>query len=200
VPIDLSLELDFGFAELVLAGPAERNLNGKTRIATSFPNLTKLFCEGKGMEAEIIEMKGGVELAPKLGIADLIVDLSSSGETLRMNHLQPIETVLKSRACLFKRAGEYLPQVEKFVTALKSVIEAQEKKFLFANTPKSILGELSSIAPGLSGPTIMSILGREDLCAIQVIINQSEVAHVIDQLKKRGASGILITNVEQVIP
>src|SRR5262249_18505798 len=103
--VDLLLPLDFGCAELVLATPKEFSLERlykeKIRIATAFPKLTRAFCTEQSIEADIIEMTGAVELAPKLGIADVIVDLTSSGETLRMNDLIVALRLLETRACLF---------------------------------------------------------------------------------------------------
>lgn len=204
---DLLLPLDFGSAELVLAAPQEFLLDGlysrKIRIATSFPKLTLEFCKKQKIEADLIEMAGAVELAPKLGIADVIVDLTTSGETLRMNNLIPLLSLLKTKACLFaSRSGKarFHLEIEKITTAFESILRAHEKKFLIANAPKSSLSEILKITPGLSGPTIMSILGREDLCAIQVVIDEKESSEMINQLKRLGATGILVTNVEQIIP
>jgi ATP phosphoribosyltransferase len=204
VNIELLLPLDFGCAELILAVPkefpVERIYNEKIRIATSFPKLTRQFCVQQQIDADIIEMSGAVELAPKLGVADAIVDLTTSGETLRMNDLIGVISLLKTQACLFAHPSKKChSDVDKVVTAFRSILVAHEKKFLIANAPKASLQALMSIAPGLSGPTFTSILGRDDLCAIQVVIDVKEIAHVIDKLKKLGATGILITNVEQVV-
>ncbi len=205
VDIEMLLPLDFGTAELVLAAPRGFSIEDlykrKIRIATSFPNLTRAFCQAQGIEADIIEMSGAVELAPKLDVADAIVDLTTSGETLRMNDLVQLISLLESRACLFaSKSRTCNGAVDKIVTAFQSVLLAHEKKFLIANAPKACLPELVNIAPGLSGPTFTSILGRDDLCAIQVVIDERQTAEIIDKLKKLGATGILVTNVEQVVP
>jgi len=173
------------------------------KIATSYPQITKSFCDTKRIQADIINMSGAVELAPKLGLADAIVDLTSSGETLRMNDLFPLMTIFESKACLFANKEKLLNErkkIDQIVMALQSVLMAYEQKFLIANLPKKSLSDLAAIAPGLSGPTVMSILGREDLCAIQVVVNSREMTGVIDQLKKLGASGLLVTKIEQMVP
>jgi ATP phosphoribosyltransferase len=203
--LKMLLPLDFGCAELVLAAPhafqIERLHSEKIRVATSFPSLTRRFCAEQHIIADIIEMSGAVELAPKLGVADVIVDLTTSGETLRMNDLIPITTLFETRACLFANPAKSCDQdVDKIITAFQSILLAHEKKFLIANAPKACLPSLISVVPGLSGPTFTSILGREDLCAIQVVINAGDVAEVIAKLKRLGATGILLTNVEQVVP
>lgn len=204
--VEMLLSLDFGHAQLVLAGPESFSKDDfgikKIKIATSFPFLTKKFCQEKKIDADIIEMSGAVELAPKLGIADVIVDLVSSGETLRMNNLVPLIDILQTNACLFRNSNnsKFSSEINKIVTALQSILFAHEKKFLIANAPKASLDALLNIAPGLSGPTVTSILGREDLCAIQVVIDANESTEMIDQLKRLGATGILITNVERMVP
>jgi ATP phosphoribosyltransferase len=207
VYVEQILDLDFGQAELVLAISKDLDkdqlFSKRIKIATSYPKITKAFCKDRGLEADVIEISGAVELAPKLGLADAIVDLTSSGETMRMNNLQPVMTILSTKACLFANAKQVQkdrPKVDKILIALKSVLLAHEQKFLIANIPKKSLAELSTVVPGLSGPTIMSILGREDLCAIQVVVNSREMTDVIDRLKKLGASGILVTNIEQIVP
>ncbi len=144
-------------------------------------------------------MSGAVELAPKLGLADAIADLTSSGETLKMNDLVVLKTLLETKACLFskKEGGK---NIDPILMALRAVLAAKNQKFLIANLPKKSLADLSRIAPGLSGPTVMSILGRDDLCAIQVVVNGLEMTGIIGQLKQLGASGILVTNIEQMVP
>ena len=204
--VESALALDFGHAKLILAASKEMSreilLSKPLKIATSYPVLTRIFCLDQGIRADIIDLSGAVELAPKLGLADAIVDLSSSGETLRMNDLYPLWTILETQACLFSRKEISIQKkewIDQVVMALESVIRAQEQKFLIANFPTSNLQMLSQVASGLSGPTVMSILGRKDLCAIQIVINTREVAGVINKLKRLGASGILVTNIEQMV-
>lgn len=207
VALEQILELDFGQGELVLAVTKEFDkkllFSKRLRIATSYPKITQAFCEAQNINADFIDMTGAVELAPKLGLSDAIVDLTSSGETLRMNDLHPIMTIFKTEACLFankKKMRSERKIIDQIVMALQSVLMAYEQKFLIANLPKRCLAELTAIVPGLSGPTVMSILDRADLCAIQVVVNKREMTGVIDQLKSLGASGILVTNIEQMVP
>ena len=207
VYVEKILDLDFGQAELVLAFSKDFDqqqlFSKRLKIATCYPKITRDFCKDRGIQADIIEISGAVELAPKLGLADAIVDLTSSGETMRMNDLQPALTLLNTKACLFANSEKFQKEkkrIDKVLTALGSVILAHEKKFLIANVPKKSLPEICAIVPGLSGPTLMSILGREDLCAIQVVVDGREIAEAIDRLKKLGASGILVTNIEQMVP
>lgn len=122
------LELDFGQASLVLAASKsfdKGDLWSKSlSIATSYPNITQAFCKGHGINADIIEMSGAVELAPKLGLADAIADITSSGETLRINDLYPLMTLFESKACLFANKGKFAlekERIEHIVMALQSV-------------------------------------------------------------------------------
>jgi ATP phosphoribosyltransferase len=207
VEIEQILELDFGQAKLVLAVSKdfckEDLFSKRLKIATSYPKITRAFCEAKGIQADIIDMSGAVELAPKLGLADAIVDLTSSGETLKMNDLFSLMTLFETKACLFankEKARTERKQFDQIIMAFQSVLMAKNQKFLIANLPKKSLIDLSAVVPGLSGPTVMSILGRDDLCAIQVVVNDREMTEVIDQLKMLGASGILVTNIEQMVP
>lgn len=207
VRVSKILEFDFGHGELVLAVgkdfDTKQMFSKPMRIATSYPKVTKAFCTLQGIKADIIDMSGAVELAPKLGLAEAIVDLTSTGETLRMNDLLPIMTLFETKACLFANMDNPCgknKKIEQIVMALQSVLTAYEQKFLIANLPKVNLSQLAAVAPGLSGPTVMSIWGREDLCAIQVVVSGRDTTRVIDQLKKLGASGILVTNIEQMVP
>ncbi len=202
--IERILDLDFGLAQLVLAVAKEQDLNSKRlRIATCYPRMAQFFCEQEGIEADIIAMSGAVELAPKLGLADAIIDLMSSGETIRMNDLLPVKTLFSTQACLFanpQKLQESREKIDELVMALQSVLLAHEQKFLIANIPKASLDALSTIVPGLSGPTVMSILGQSDLCAIQVVVSSRQISEVVVKLKKLGATGILLTNIEQIVP
>lgn len=207
VEVEQILELDFGQAKLVLAVSKdvwqEDLFSKRLKIATSYSNITRAFCDAKGIQADIIDMSGAVELAPKLRLADAIVDLTSSGETLKMNDLVSVMTLFETKACLFANKKKVRTDRKKFdqiIMALQSVLMAKNQKFVIANFPKKRLADLSAVVPGLSGPTVMSILGRDDLCAIQVVVNDREMTGVIDQLKMLGASGILVTNIEQMVP
>ncbi|MFC1690873.1 ATP phosphoribosyltransferase [Nanoarchaeota archaeon] len=205
------LDLDYGGCELVLAAPKTKKIKTiaelkkikNSRIATSFPNITKTFLDLNKVKAEIIEMSGAVELAPKLGIADAIVDLSSSGETLKINDLAPVQTIMESTACLFANKDSMKKKkddVNRVKTALDSVLFADEKKYLMANIPKKSMGKVKTIIPGLSSPTIMPLMGTDDLFAVQAVVDEKDTANIVEKLKKLGATGILILNIEQLTP
>lgn len=202
ISADEAMACGFGRAELVLAAPKDVTLTqlkkGACRIATSFPRLTEDFCKREGIEATVIEMDGSVELAPKIGIADAIVDLSSTGESLRMNDLNILDTVMETEACIFTKTN--IPEDAKvLIHACESVLAAKGKMFLLANAPRDQLSSIRNIVPGLTSPTITSVFGDELMCAIQVVVDQTSIPKVIYELKKLGAEGILVSSLERII-
>lgn len=194
-------ELDYGQCSLVLAVPerskirSKRGLKGK-RIATMFPNLTKKYLKG----TEIVRVSGSTEVAPYLGIAEGIVDLTSSGTTLKINKLRVVETFMGSRACVICRRGEKREGVANVSSAIKSVAEARGKKYLMANVERENLEAVRRIMPGMGGPTIMQILGEEEFFAVHSVVDEHVVFDVVKKLKKAGAKDILVTPIERIIP
>ncbi|MCU4716512.1 ATP phosphoribosyltransferase [Halapricum hydrolyticum] len=198
------LDLEFGRCKLVLAAPedgdidAVSNLDGG-RIATEFPNVTREFLDEQGVDADITEVSGATELTPHVDIADAIVDITSTGTTLRMNRLSVVADVLESSVRLFARedvrADEKVQQIE---TALGSVLSAEGKRYLMMNVPTDALDEVEEVLPGMGGPTVMDIAGKEDV-AVHAVVDDSEVFETINALKSVGASDILVTEIERLV-
>ncbi len=196
------LELEFGACALVLAVPSAgpmtsvEELAGR-RIATAFPNLTERFLADAGVEAQVITVRGAVEVTPQLGVSDAVVDLVASGSTLRLNGLRPIATLLESQAVLVSCDGAprgSLPLVE----MLRSVLEARGKEYVMMNAPASALEEIRSIIPGLSGPTVMP-LADPTMIAVHSVVERSTLWQLIPALKAVGAHDILVLPIERVV-
>lgn len=202
------MELDFGRCRLVAAVPDESSINdvkdvkdGCT-VATSFPKLTEEFFAKLGKRVRIAEVSGATEVAPQIGLADVITDLTETGSTLKLNHLKEIGTILESRAVLIANPDsmkEKKLRIEEVTGALDSVMNASRKRYLMANVPKDRLPNLKTLLPGISGPTIMPIMGREDMVAIHAVTNEDEVNAVITMLKSIGATGILVMPIERMV-
>jgi ATP phosphoribosyltransferase len=201
--VDL-LDLGFGSCRLVLAAPEDgevretADLDGKT-VATEFPNITYEHFAERGLDPEIVEVTGATELTPHVDMADAIVDITSTGTTLRMNRLEIIDEVLQSSVRLFAREDVVEdPKVEQIRTALQSVLSADGKRYLMLNAPEDRLEEIREALPGLGGPTVMDIAG-EGMVAVHVVVDERDVFETITEIKKLGASGILVTEIERLV-
>jgi len=201
--IDL-LDLEFGRCKLVLAAPEDgdiesvADLDGGT-VATEFPNVTRDFFADRDVEVDIAEVSGATELTPHVDIADAIVDITSTGTTLRMNRLEIVADVLESSVRLFAREDvvddEKVQQIE---TALASVLAADGKRYLMMNVPEEALDDVKDVLPGMGGPTVMDIAGKEDV-AVHAVVDDSDVFETINSLKDVGASDVLVTEIERLV-
>jgi ATP phosphoribosyltransferase len=198
------LDLEFGRCRLVVAVREDSGvrrvseLGPGARVATAFPNVTRSFFQGAGLEVQVIPMSGAAEVAPHLGIADVIVDLTSTGSTLKTNGMVEVETVMESTARLVTaRANDGL---ECLVTALESVLRAREQRYLMANVPRMALDRVKQVLPGISGPTVVDILNGGTMVAVHGVVPASKVFRVIGELKGLGGEGILVTRIERLMP
>ncbi len=200
--------LDYGTCRLVVAVPDESDVTDATQIedgctvATSFPNLTQEYFSNIGKNVKIATVTGATEVTPQIGLADVITDLTETGSTLKLNHLKEVGVVMESvavlignQASLEAKAG----RVEEITSAIDSVIAASRKRYLMANVPKDTLANLENLIPGVSGPTIMNIIGREDLVAIHAVVSEDAVNGIIAVLKEIGGTGILIVPIERMV-
>jgi ATP phosphoribosyltransferase len=205
------LDLQFGRCHLAVAVREEssvrnvRELEPGTRVATSFPRLSRRFFAGLGLEIQVASVSGAAEIAPHLGVADVIVDLVSTGSTLKVNGLREIGTILDSTAWLIANEGTVLDpekgeRVSELVTALESVIRARSKRYLMANVPRDRLDEVKKIIPGISGPTIVEIQNGGSWVAAHAVVDADRIYQTIIRLKAVGAEGILVTAIERLMP
>jgi ATP phosphoribosyltransferase len=202
--VDL-LDLEFGTCRLVLASPEEdgvgspEELSGGT-VATEFPRITRRYFEDIGVSPDVVEVSGATELTPHVDIADAIVDITSTGTTLRMNRLSVIDEVLESSVRLFADpAVAEDPKIDQIKTAFRSVLDADGKRYVMMNVPEDALEELKDRIPGMGGPTVMDIAGDGKL-AVHVVVDEREVFEVIPELKAAGASDVLVTEIERLVP
>ena len=196
------LKLGFGACSLVLAVPSAGPMSSVAdlagcRIATAFPILTARFLADAGVEAQIVTVRGAVEVTPQLGVSDAVVDLVASGSTLRLNGLRPIATLLESQAVLVARDGAPAGSLS-LVEMLHSVLEARGKEYVMMNAPTSALDRIRSIIPGLSGPTVMP-LADPAMIAVHSVVERSMLWQLIPDLKAAGARDILVLPIERVV-
>ena len=198
------LDLDYGRCRLVLAAPEDgditdpEQLAGKT-VATEFPNITEQYFEDQQIDTEIIEVTGATELTPHVEMADAIVDITSTGTTLRVNRLAILDEVLSSSVRLFAREETASDEkVRQLVTALESVLAANDKRYLMMNVAEENLAAVRDVIPGLGGPTVMDVAGSDDV-AVHAVVDERQVFEVINDLKSEGASDILVTEIERLV-
>lgn len=172
------------------------------RIATAHPNTTRRFFEGRGIPVDVIPISGAVEVAPRLGLAEAIVDLVSTGSTLVMNGLRPIGDVLESEAVLVANPSAHRQRAEQLGaidTMLAAVLAARDRKYLMMNAPAAKLAELEDLLPGLESPSIIP-LAHEGMVAIHSVVGTDDVWGLLPRLKAAGASGILVLPIEKLVP
>jgi ATP phosphoribosyltransferase len=211
-PLDELLDLGFGRCRLVVAvrddSPVTSvaTLPAETRVATVFPHITREFFAGQGRPVTLVPMSGAVEVAPHLGIADVIVDLTSTGSTLKTNGLRELVTIATSSARLVTRpggeTGRPTPEartLEELVTALSSVLRARGQRYLMANVPRTRLDEVKQVVPGINGPTVIDILNGGAYVAVHAVVAAATIYRTIADLKALGAEGILVTRIERLM-
>ena len=206
---DEILELNFGSCRMIVAAKEESHINkaeelpDNIKIATSFPTIARKYFDKLNKKVQITKVCGATEITPKLGLADIIVDITSSGSTLKNNNLKIIGEIMTSNAVIIAKPNlkkQKSSKLESFIRAIKSAIDAEEKKYLMANIPKAVLGEVKKIIPGLKSPTVVGLLDNDNEVAIHVVVNKKNIYENIDRLKQLGANGILIMTVDQMVP
>jgi ATP phosphoribosyltransferase len=202
------LKLDYGHCRLMLAIPEDLDFSGPAqlaglRLATSYPYLTRQYLESHGIEADIVTLNGAVEIAPSLGTADAIVDLVSTGTTLRANHLKAVDEVLNSQAALY-RSPDVLDQVseamlKRLLTRIQGVQQAAETKYVMLHAPRQRLAEITAILPGAESPTILSLENQPDRVVVHAVCTEQVFWEHLEELKAAGASAILVLPVEKML-
>lgn len=199
-------KLGFGKCRLSVAIPRNqqydsvKSLSGK-RIATSYPNLVQKFLADNNTEAEIHEISGSVEIAPGIGLADVVADLVSSGSTLFMNGLKEVETILQSQAVLIKNDkfnGEQLALLNKLLFRIQAVKKAKRNKYVLLNAPNDKLKEIISLLPGMKSPTVLP-LAESGWSSVHSVLSEDEFWERIEALKNAGAQGILVVPIQKMI-
>jgi ATP phosphoribosyltransferase len=204
-------DLGFGRCRLAVAAREESGITrvadipAGARVATVFPRVAARFFAERGQAVEIVAVSGAAEIAPHIGIADVIVDLVSTGSTLRVNGLREVETILESTARLIVADGSAaLPAdkqraIDELAAALTSVLRARGQRYLMANVPRDQLARVREIVPGLNGPTVIDIMNGGSMVAVHAVVAASAVYRTIAELKAIGAEGILVTRIERLM-
>jgi len=201
-------ELDFGHCRLSLAAPEGVNYEGvdslqNTRIATSYVGLLRSYLRKNDIEAEIVYLSGAVEIAPKLGRADYICDLVSTGSTLDANGLSEVDVLLQSEAVVIQTRAELSADkqalVDRMLQRLDGVIQVRESKYIMLHAPRASLAEIRALLPGSEAPTVMPLDGSDDKVAIHAVCRENVFWETLENLKAAGASSLLVLPVEKML-
>lgn len=199
-------KLGFGKCRLSVAVPRAYEYEGVSslagkRIATSYPVLVEKYLKENNVAAEIHEISGSVEIAPGIGLADVVADLVSSGSTLFMNGLKEVETILQSQAVLVRNQSldkERLDLLDKLLFRIKAVKKAKRNKYVLLNAPNNNLEKIISLLPGMKSPTVLP-LAESGWSSVHSVLSEDEFWDKIEQLKAAGAQGILVVPIEKMI-
>ncbi len=201
-------ELDFGHCRLSLAAPDGVEYDGpqsleNKRIATSYVGLLSNYLKENGIAAEAVYFSGAVEIAPKLGRAEYICDLVSTGSTLSANGLREVEVLLDSEAVVIqtqKPLGEAKQAlVDKILQRLDGVLQVRESKYIMLHAPKSALAEIRDLLPGSEAPTVLRLDGHDDKVAVHAVCRENVFWETLENLKAAGASSLLVLPVEKML-
>jgi len=205
--LPVTRELGYGRCRLAVAVPGDtpyqavEDLAG-LRVATAHPNVARSFFRERAVPVEVIALSGAVEVAPRLGLAEAIVDLVSTGSTLAMNGLRAIADVLPSEAILVTNPEAALQRSADLAaldTMVGAVIAARGRKYVMMNAPADHLVELEALLPGLESPSVIPLAHR-GMIAIHSVVGADDVWGLLPRLKAAGASGILVLPIEKIIP
>ena len=204
--INLVQKLGFAQCKLSLAIPKEENYNGiqyfeNKKVATSYPEILSNYFQKNNINAQIEKIGGSVEIAPGIGLSDGIFDIISTGSTLLTNGLKEVETVLESEAVLISSqnlSDENLELLNKLLFRINAVKEASESKYILLNAPNENLEKIINLLPGMKSPTVLP-LAESGWSSIHSVIKEDKFWDVIENLKKEGAQGILVLEIEKMI-
>lgn len=205
---DVVMPLGFGRCTLKLAVPPTLDYVGPgslqgLRIATSYPKILRRYLNEAGVQADIVTMRGAVEVAPRLKLASAICDLVSTGATLEANGLAPKETVLESQAVLIRSPVPPEPGLQHLLDSvierMAGVVSSQGAKYVMLNAPRSALAQITAILPGAGSPTVMPLSGRDDAVAVHAVCQEAVFWETLEKLKAAGASAILVLPIEKMM-
>ena len=201
-------ELEFGHCRLALAAPEDTGFSGpaslqNSRIATSYVSILRNYLNDNNVDAEIVYFSGAVEIAPKLGKADYICDLVSTGGTLRANGLEEVATVLDSEAIVIQTEAplgeEKQALVDKLLQRLDGVLQVHGSKYIMLHAPRSALNEIRTLLPGSETPTVLPLEGTDEKVAVHAVCRENIFWETLEDLKAAGASSLLVLPVEKML-
>lgn len=205
------LPLDFGKARIVFAIPRNWNIGSiedliksgsEIRIATKYHNIARSYISAKGIRARIVKISGAAEIMPYLGAADAVIDVMSTGTTLRIHGLEPLENIMDTYAVLIaprkwmERSNS--EKIELIVTMIKGVLTAKGRKMLFMNVPDRALGNVLSSLPAMLAPAITR-LSKSDAWEVITVVDENELPEIILRAKVNGARDIVVVDIEKVV-
>jgi ATP phosphoribosyltransferase len=205
---DQVYQLDFGHCRLAIAAPEDTPFDGpaslqRKRIATSYVATLTDYLQRASIDAEIVFFSGAVEIAPKLGTADFICDLVSTGATLAANHLREVQTILESEAIIIQTRAPLAPSkqdwVNRILQRLNGVLQVRESKYIMLHAPRSALAQISALLPGSEYPTVIPLEGDGDKVAVHAVCRENVFWETLENLKKAGASSLLVLPVEKML-
>jgi ATP phosphoribosyltransferase len=202
------LALDYGHCRLSVGVPrafaysGPVSLQGK-RIATTYPRIVEDWLRSQGIEASVVEFSGAVEIAPSLGRADVVCDLVSSGATMKAHDLVESEVLLQSSAALIQtpiplETGKQA-WIERLLKRIQGVQQVKESKYIMLHAPRSALSAITALLPGAEAPTIIPLEGRDDKVAVHAVCRENVFWETLENLKKAGASSLLVLPVEKML-
>jgi ATP phosphoribosyltransferase len=200
--------LDFGHCRLALAAPVETEYEGissleNKRIATSYVHLLNDFLKKNSIQAETVYFSGAVEIAPKLGKADYICDLVSTGSTLEANGMRQLDVLLESEAVIIQTRAPLSEPKQELVTRLlqrlDGVLQVRESKYIMLHAPRSALPRIRDLLPGSEWPTVVPLEGAGDKVAIHAVCRENVFWETLENLKAAGASSLLVLPVEKML-
>jgi len=200
--------LGFGYCALVVAVPRDSQFQTLSdlkhaRIATSYPNSTRRFFVDEASQPEVITLSGSVEVAPSLGLADAIVDLTATGSSLLLNDLRPLATILESEAVLVANEAAMADptrraNIDRLLLRIRAVREARRFKYVMMNAPESALPAIRAVVPGLKSPTIIP-LADPGWVAVHTAIEEEAFWESIERLREAGATEILVSSLDKLL-
>jgi ATP phosphoribosyltransferase len=197
-------ELGFGHCRLVAAVPVDSAIEktdefGGLRVATAHPRATAAFFAERSIDVDVVALRGSVEVATKIGVADAIVDLVSTGSTLRVNGLRAVGTVVDSQAILVSKATTADDQrVRQVTTAIRAVTAGRRKRYLLLNAPTNAVDTIADLMPGLEAPTVVP-LAEAGWVAVHSVVDAEALWELLPKLEAAGGKGILVLPIEQLL-
>ncbi|MFQ5795251.1 MAG: ATP phosphoribosyltransferase [Candidatus Bipolaricaulia bacterium] len=204
--VERLLDLGFGRCKLVVAAPRDLGIGSVEeipkgiRVATAFPKLTEQFFKKNTIQVQVIPVSGATEVTPSIDVAEIITDITETGTTLQRNGLEAIGTILESEAVLIANRTERADELNELVMSLNSVLSAARKRYLMANVPKENLDRVRALLPGISGPTVVEVVGSDEaMVAVHAVVDEMEINGLIPRLKQERATGILVLPIERMV-
>ncbi len=207
-PFSVRKSLSFGACRLSIAVGEDVDYVGPSsldnlRIATTYPNITRRFLELHNLDADIATLAGSVELAPRLGSADAIADIVSTGRTLRAHHLKEVEVIMRSTAVVLQSSEPLTDDLEavakRLFLRIDSTLRVDESKYVMLHAPVGAVDSIAELLPGAEQPSVLPLAGTSDRVALHAVCREAVLWEHLENLKSAGASAILVMPVERML-